>query len=367
MKMGENKKFKFDVVIGNPPYQEETSEKQSTSNNQKPVKNIFQYFQEQAETIANKNIVMIYPGGRWIQQFGKGLNDFGLKQINDPHLRELIFYPNAKEVFPEISLSDGISIVLKDMDKTSNQFKYVYIVNGKEQTVITKNPGTDLLPLNPIDISIADKIDEVVKKHHLSYLHDSILPRSLFKIESSFVEENPDSVKEYHAGEQYDENNFVKLFTNDKAGKSGRAKWFLVKKDKITANQEYIRQWQVVVSSANAGGQKRDNQLEIIDNHSAFGRSRVALRSFKTFEEARNFYKFVSSYLVRYTFLMTDESLTSLGKRVPDLDNYENSNGIIDFNGNIDAQLYKYFGITESEKEYIENRVKNIRNKKEMA
>ena len=86
-----------------------------------------------------------------------------------------------------------------------------------------------------------------------------------------------------------------------------------------------------------------------------------------TLEEARNFYKFVSSYLVRYTFLMTDESLTSLGKRVPDLDNYENNNGIIDFNGNIDIQLYKYFGITESEKEYIENRVKNIRNKKEMA
>ncbi len=365
--MGENKKFKFDVIIGNPPYQEETSEKHSTSNNQKPVKNIFQYFQEQAETVANKNIVMIYPGGRWIQQFGKGLNDFGLKQINDPHLSELIFYPNANEVFPEISLSDGISIVLKDMEKTTNTFKYVYIVNGKEQKIIIKNPGTDLLPLNPIDISIADKIDNIVKTHNFKYLHDNILPRSLFKIESSFVEENPDSVQEYHEGVEYDEKQFVKVFTNDKAGKSGRAKWFLVKKDKLTANQEYIQQWQVVVSSANAGGQKRDNQLEIIDNHSAFGRSRVALRSFNTKKEAVNFSKFVSSYLIRYTFLMTDESLTSLGKRVPDLENYKDDNKTIDFNKDIDEQLYKCFGITEDEKEYIENRVKNIRNQEEMA
>lgn len=310
---------------------------------------------------------MIYPGGRWIQQFGKGLNDFGLKQINDPHLSELIFYPNANEVFPEISLSDGISIVLKDMEKTTNTFKYVYIVNGKEQKIIIKNPGTDLLPLNPIDISIADKIDNIVKTHNFKYLHDNILPRSLFKIESSFVEENPDSVQEYHEGVEYDEKQFVKVFTNDKAGKSGRAKWFLVKKDKLTANQEYIQQWQVVVSSANAGGQKRDNQLEIIDNHSAFGRSRVALRSFNTKKEAVNFSKFVRSYLIRYTFLMTDESLTSLGKRVPDLENYKDDNKTIDFNKDIDEQLYKCFGITEDEKEYIENRVKNIRNQEEMA
>ena len=64
---------------------------------------------------------------------------------------------------------------------------------------------------------------------------------------------------------------------------------------------------------------------------------------------------------------MTDESLTSLGKRVPDLENYKDDNKTIDFNKDIDEQLYKCFGITEDEKEYIENRVKNIRNQEEMA
>lgn len=71
--------------------------------------------------------------------------------------------------------------------------------------------------------------------------------------------------------------NSIKLFTNDRAGKAGRATWFIANRDVITRNEDYITQWQVVVSSANAGGQKRDNQLEIIDNHSAFGRSRLAL------------------------------------------------------------------------------------------
>lgn len=76
---GEDKKFKFDVVIGNPPYQEETSEG-SSKNGQKSVKNIFQLFQEQAELVTKDDISLIYPGGRWIHQSGKGMAKFGLKQ-----------------------------------------------------------------------------------------------------------------------------------------------------------------------------------------------------------------------------------------------------------------------------------------------
>ena len=102
----------------------------------------------------------------------------------------------------------------------------------------------------------------------------------------------------------------MKLYANDRAGKAGRTKWFIAEKSVIKANPEYISYWKVVVSSANAGGQKRDNQLEIIDNHSAFGRSRVALGAFKTKAEAQNFYKYVNSYIARYAFLMTDEALT---------------------------------------------------------
>ena len=47
---------------------------------------------------------------------------------------------------------------------------------------------------------------------------------------------------------------YVKLFSNDRAGKAGRARWFLVDLDAIQKGKEYISQYQVVVSSANAGG-----------------------------------------------------------------------------------------------------------------
>lgn len=146
----------------------------------------------------------------------------------------------------------------------------------------------------------------------------------------------------------------IKLFTNDKAGKAGRSTWYVANRNVIESNQEYIDEWQVVVSSANAGGQKRDNQIEVIDNHSAFGRSRVALGSFKTEKEAQNFFKYCRTNIIRFMFLMTDESLTSLGKKVPDIMDYTDNNGLIDFSGDVNKQLSDLIGLTDDEVSYIE-------------
>ena len=237
----------------------------------------------------------------------------------------------------------------------------IYSQNGLEKKVRANNPGSDLMPLNPNDIEISSKIRNFVIKNNYKFLHDAILPRSLFAIESDFVEKNPTKVREYIDGEEIDVRKEVKLFTNDKAGKAGRAKWFVADRSVIKQNAEYIDEFQVVVSSANAGGQKRDNQIAIIDNYSAYGRSRVALRSFKTFEEAKNFYEYAKSYVVRYAFLMTDEALTSLGLLVPDIEDYSLNNGIIDFNRNIDEQLYSKIQLNDSDIAYIKNVVDNHR------
>lgn len=66
---------KFYAIIGNPPYQEETTQKEPTSNGQKPVKSIFNDFQDEADKIAYGSVELVYPGGRWIHQSGKGMQD----------------------------------------------------------------------------------------------------------------------------------------------------------------------------------------------------------------------------------------------------------------------------------------------------
>ena len=355
--IGGNEKMKFSAVVGNPPYQIETAKQQSESNGQARSKSIFHYFQLTADLISEGSVSLIYPGARWIHRSGKGMEQFGKDQINDPKLNRLIFYPNSQDIFKEVAIADGISIVHKIISKKTDKFTYEYRVNGSNITVELSSPGESLIPLNPADDSILKKVDEFVVNRHLKYMHDRVLSQKLFGIESDFVEKNPTKVQKYNNGMKVDYSKQVKLYANDKAGKAGRSMWFVTDRTNIPASSELIDEWQVVVSSANAGGQKRDSQLEIIDNHSAFGRSRVALGTFKTEAEAKNFYNFVKTDIVKFMFLMTDESLTSLGKRVPDLINY-NKLDFIDFDKDLNEQLNSLIGLTEQEIVYIRSKIR---------
>ena len=60
---------------------------------------------------------------------------------------------------------------------------------------------------------------------------------------------------------------------------------------------------------------------------------------------------------------MTNEALTSLAKKVPDLIDYTDNNEIIDFSNNLDEQMYKLLNLTFEEIEYIKEKIDNIRKK----
>lgn len=358
-KEGENE-VKFEAVVGNPPYQSEVK-KSSETNGQNPRTNIFQHFQIQAEKMAQKYSVLIFPGVRWIHQSGKGLKEFGKQLINSKNLKKIIFYPKSKDVFDCADISDGVSIVAIDKAKDSSNFDYEYITSENKISLTQTNPNNDLLLINPKDLSIANKIKQFVTSYNLSFLHGSILSRSLFGIESDFIENNSSVARKYVDGEALGANE-IKVLTNDKAGPAGRSGWFVIDKSLITNNSNYIDEWQVVVSSAHPGGQEgRDNQISIIDNCSAFGRARVALKSFKTEEEAQNFYKYANCSIIKYAFLLSHESLSSLAKFVPDLLDYTSNNTIIDLSKTteeINKQIYDKCRLTEEEISFIESIIK---------
>ena len=349
--------MKWDFCVGNPPYQEEVAKKE-TKNGQKRSKSIFHYFQIAADEITNISSVLIYPAARWIHRSGKGMQEFGLSQINDPRLQKLIVYPQASDVFPSTEIADGVSIVVKRTAKKTNEFQYIYKRGTLNAETVMQSPGQDLIPLDPNNLIIINKIKKFVQKKQLVFLYESVLSRKLFGIESDFVENNPDKVRPI--SDKFDPKTEIKVFTNDKAGKAGRATWFIASKDIVQQNQHLINEWQVVVSSASPGAQKRDNQMEIVDNHSVFGRSRVALKSFKTEKEAKNFYAYAKSNIIRYTMLLTYENLTSFAKLVPDIIDYTDKS-FVDFSKDIDAQLCKALGLTNEEYQYIVKNVKSIR------
>lgn len=290
------------------------------------------------------------------------MQQFGLMQINDKHLSSLYFYPNSTDLFGDAAdLTDGISIVLKRYTKDSSKFNYHYCPDVFTDICVEREaPGKTIIELNPNDSIVMNKVDAFVKKHQLKVLHERILPRSLFSIESDFVEKNPQKVTLMDGSEPLSKGE-IKLLTNDKAGKAGRAKWYKVSKDVIPSSAfQYINKYKVIVSSANAGGVKRDNQIEIVDNKSAFGRVRIALAVFDTKQEADNFLAYCKSYVIRFAFLMTDDALSSLAMRVPDLGDYTINNKLIDFSEDINSQLFSLMKFTDEEKRYIKATIDNI-------
>ena len=80
--------MKFEYAIGNPPYQEITAQKETTTD-MLARKNVFQNLQKEVELVAN-NTCLIYPAKRWINRDGKGMQIFGKEQINDTHLKALM-------------------------------------------------------------------------------------------------------------------------------------------------------------------------------------------------------------------------------------------------------------------------------------
>ena len=62
-------------------------------------------------------------------------------------------------------------------------------------------------------------------------------------------------------------------------------------------------------------------------------------------------------------FLLTDEALSSLGKEVPDIENYTSHNGYIDFEKDVDEQLFSIFGLSNDEIKYVKNVVDGLRKK----
>ena len=216
-----------------PPYQIEVAKKQSETNGQAPRKSIFQYFQLAADDIATGYASLIYPGSRWIHRSGKGMEEFGLNQINDPRLYRIDFYPDSQDVFTSVAIADGISIVSKDMQKDVPGFEYVYHKDGTATSYRLECPGEELIPLNPRDGAILAKVTAFCEKNEFPYVSDRILPRSFFGIESNFVELNPKLVNQFKRGMTTDYAKEVKLFTNDKAGKAGRAQWYVAKRSVI--------------------------------------------------------------------------------------------------------------------------------------
>lgn len=103
------KSMKFDFVIGNPPYQEETSNERDRKSP------IYHYFINAAYQIADK-VILIHPA-RFLFNAGQTPKDWNKKMLNDEHLMVIDYTGDSSKIFPNTNIMGGIAITYHDENK----------------------------------------------------------------------------------------------------------------------------------------------------------------------------------------------------------------------------------------------------------
>lgn len=354
--MSENKpgKFKFDVVIGNPPYQEEST----GDSTQAPP--IYHKFMDEAYKIANR-VSFITPA-RFLYNAGATPKAWNKKMLEDEHLKVEYYEQDSSKVFSNTNIIGGVAVTYRDSNVdfgAIGTFTAFPELNSILKKVIKVDSGSFSSIIYGQEIyKYTDRLheDHPEAESFLSKNHKYDIKTSAFeRLAIIFYDNKP-----------ADGNNYIQLLGLQKSQRV--YKW--VRNDYISEH-ESLEKYKVFISAANgASGTLCDVAARMISTpllgtpFVGTTQTFLTVGSFDTEDEAKATLKYVRSKFARAllgVLKVTQHNTSEKWKYVP-LQDFTSASDI-DWTKpvpEVDQQLYKKYGLDENEIEFIESHVKEM-------
>jgi hypothetical protein len=325
--------MKFSAIVGNPPYQLETD---GAGRQAKPIYNLFI---EQAKKIEPNYLSMITPS-RWFAG-GMGLDKFRENMISDDRIEKIVDYTNAKDCFPQISISGGVSYFLWNKEY-HDDCEFVNVKNGEVDAVKRPLDEFDVLVRYNKAVSIIRKT-KALKEGLLADVVSSLMP---FGLSTNYRgQETKDDVKN------------LTLYASDSVT--------YVSREELAKGEEYIDTYKVLVSKTSAehaGEPSKEGKFRVIPTSMrVIGPGEVCTHSYfligneQDKEHADNIYAYLTTKYVRFLMLLAISGF-GLSKLVFEFV------PIQDFSVTwTDEMLYKKYNLSDEEIEFIDSMIKPYR------
>jgi site-specific DNA-methyltransferase (adenine-specific) len=321
--------MKFDVIIGNPPYQLNDG----GGGSGKSAAPIYQKFVEQAKKLNPRYLSMIIPS-RWFSG-GKGLDEFRYSMLNDDQISHIIDYADSKDCFPSgVDIPGGICYFLwqrgyhglckvKNINKNGSELVFDRALN-EFPTFIRSNEAVSI-------------VKKVLNKGERT-LSEQVASRKPFGLESNT---------------KFDDDGELMLRNSSGLGK--------IKETRVASGFEMINKWKVVVSKVSfehAGVPDKDGMMRVLSVIQKLPPRSVCTETYLVvgvFENEKKSDNMISYLTTKFSRFLIMQMLASMNMSkvsysfVP----------IQDFSKPwTDKELYTKYNLTDDEIAFIESMIK---------
>ena len=327
-----NKVFnmKFDVIIGNPPYQ--LSDGGDTEDRQRGgAIPLYHKFIQQAKKLTPRYLTMIVPS-RWFSG-GRGLDDFRDEMLHDNRICTIVDFPISSECFPGVEIKGGVCYFLWDRDNKGDcEIKTVRSnhVSIMHRPLLEK--GCDTFIRYNDAISILRKVQTFKEP----------------TINTQVSSQKPFGFRTFVQGRSNPIDGDVKLYANKNVG--------YVSKNEITQNISWVDKFKVYITMAYGAGEDFPHQIInkpfLGEPNTCCTETYVVIGPYANKEITENVITYIKTRFFRFLVLLkknTQHASSKVYSFVP----------LQDFSKPwTDEELYAKYGLTEEEIAFIESMIR---------